>query len=60
MFEMGSLLRRLAQEYDTTPLKLFGSIKNFAVRLLECFRCFSLPEDVFTHPPGQIRLFDPG
>ena len=60
MFEMGSLLRRLAQEYDSTPLKLFGSLKNFAKRLLDCFRFFRLGDETFEVTPGQIRLFDPG
>ena len=60
MFEMGSLLRRLTQEYDSTPLKLFGSLKNFAKRLLDCFRFFCLGDETFEVTPGQIRLFDPG
>ena len=60
MFEMGSLLQRLAQEYDSTPLKLFGSLKNLAARLLECLRCFLLDDDVFDRAPGQIRLLDTG
>src|SRR5436853_4647468 len=34
MFELGSLLRRLAEDYHTTPIGLFGSLKNLAQRLL--------------------------
>ena len=45
MFEMGSLLRRLAQDFRTTPVGLFGSLKNIAKRLLECFRYFQLGEE---------------
>ncbi len=60
MFEMGSLLRRLAQDYDTTPVGLFGSLKNMAKRLLECFRYFQLGAEAFDTAPGQIRLCDPG
>ena len=58
MFEMGSLLRRLAQDYNTTPLGLFGSLKNIAKRLLECFRFFQLGDRAFEAGPGQIRLCD--
>ena len=60
MFEMGSLLRRVAQDYGTTPLKLFGSLKNLAKRLLDCFRFLRLGDEAFETTPGQIRLFDPG
>jgi hypothetical protein len=60
MFEMGSLLRRLAQEYDTTPVGLFGSLKNMAQRLLDCFRYFQLGEAAFETGPCQIRLCDSG
>jgi hypothetical protein len=60
MFEMGSLLRRLAQDYRTTPVGLFGSLKNIAQRLLECFRYFQLGEEAFQNAPCQIRLCDPG
>jgi hypothetical protein len=60
MFEMGSLLRRLAQEYATTPVGLFGSLKNMAQRLLDCFRYFQLGEAAFETGPCQIRLCDSG
>jgi hypothetical protein len=60
MFEMGSLLRRLAQDYATTPVGLFGSLKNIAKRPLECFRNFSLTDEDFEAYPDQIRLCDPG
>ncbi len=60
MFEMGSLLRRLAQDYETTPIGLFGSLKNIAQRLLECFRYFQLDEEAFADQRCQIRLGDPG
>lgn len=60
MFEMGRLLRRLALEYDTTPVGLFGSLKNMAQRLLDCFRYFQLGEAAFETGPCQIRLCDSG
>jgi hypothetical protein len=60
MFEMGSLLRRLAQDYNTTPTGLFGSLKNMAKRLLECLRFFQLGDQAFESGPGQIRLCDSG
>lgn len=60
MFEMGSLLRHLAQKYHTSPVGLFGSLKNMAKRLLECLRYFQLGEQLFEFGPGQIRLCDSG
>ncbi len=59
LFEMGSLLKHLARAYQTTPIRLFGSLKNIARRLLDCFRYFHIPADAF-HPLHaahcQIRL----
>lgn len=60
MFEMGSLLRQLAKRYQSTPVKLFGSLKNIAEHLLDGFRYFRLGEETFTSGPGQIRLCDSG
>ena len=59
MLEMGSLLRQLAREYGSTPIGLFGSLKNIAQFLLDCFRYFPLEAEVF-HPTEafQIRLAD--
>jgi hypothetical protein len=59
MFEMGSLLGNLARRYGSTPIGLFGSLKNLAQRLLECLRYFQLGPEVF-HPakPFQIRIRD--
>jgi hypothetical protein len=47
LFHIGSLLKHLAQDYHTTPIRLFGSLKNIARRLLESFRYFLLPDDAF-------------
>ncbi len=59
MFEMGSLLRNLARRYGSTPVGLFGSLKNLAQRLLECFRFFALEAEIFNPTtPFQIRLAD--
>jgi len=58
MFEMGSLLQRLAKEYERTPLQLFGSLKNLNQRFLECLRFFQLGEEAFASAPCQIRLMD--
>ena len=59
MLEMGSLLRQLARQYHSTPMGLFGSLKNIAEFLLDCFRYFRLEAEVF-HPTEafQIRLAD--
>ena len=56
MFEMGSLLQHLAKEYATTPLQLFGSLKNLNQRLLECLRYFKLDDLAFSTTAYQIRL----
>jgi hypothetical protein len=61
MFEMGSLLGRLAREYGCSPLQLFGSLKNLASRLLDCLRYFRLDDQSFDPKAaarGQIRLCD--
>jgi hypothetical protein len=58
MFEMGSLLQQLAKEYATSPVQLFGSLKNLNQRLLECLRYFKLDELAFSTAPCQIRLLD--
>lgn len=47
LLELGSLLKRLAKAYETSPIRLFGSLKNMARRLLECFRYFRIPDDAF-------------
>lgn len=60
MLEMGSLLRQLARLYGAeTAVGLFGSLKNIAQRLLECFRYFQLNPEVFDSTQRfQIRLAD--
>jgi hypothetical protein len=60
MLEMGSLLRQLARQYGSeTAVGLFGSLKNIAQRLLECFRYFRLDPEVFDSTQRfQIRLAD--
>ena len=47
LLEVGSLLKHLAQRYQATPIHLFGSLKNIARRLLDCFRYFHIPDDAF-------------
>jgi hypothetical protein len=59
MLEKGSLLKKLSQAFDSTPIKLFGSLKNLARRLFESFRYLLIPDMAFD--PGlaaqcQIRL----
>ena len=51
----GSLLARLARDYGTSRVGLYGSLKNIPRRLLDCFRYFVLPEEAF-HPPPGMRL----
>ncbi len=59
MLEMGSLLQQLARRYGSTPLALFGSLKNIAQFLLDCFRYFRLDTAVFNPTAAfQIRLVD--
>jgi hypothetical protein len=47
IWQVSSLLRRLAAECQCTPAQLFGSLKNLARRLLECFRYFVLADRLF-------------
>jgi hypothetical protein len=60
MLEMGSPLRQLARQHGSpSALQLFGSLKNIAQRLLDCFRYFRLAPEVFNPTrPMQIRLAD--
>lgn len=60
MLEMGSLLRQVARLYgQETAVGLYGSLKNIAQRLLECFRYCRLGADVFDSTERfQIRLAD--
>ena len=59
LLEHGSLLRRLAESFRKTPAQLFGSLKNIARRLLECFRNYRIPDlayDLSAAASIQIRL----
>jgi hypothetical protein len=59
VLEASSLLRHLAAAYQRTPWQLFGSLKNLARRLLECFRCFVLADAAFHYDQAarlRIRL----
>jgi hypothetical protein len=47
LLEMGSLLKNLAAQYQASPRKLFGSLKNLARRLLECLRNCNIPDTAF-------------
>lgn len=59
MLEMGSLLQQLARQYHSTPIGLFGSLKNIAEFLLDCFRYFQLEAEAFKPTQAfQIRLLD--
>ncbi len=55
LVEKGSLLRRLAEPGQNFAAA-FGSLKNLARWLLDCWRYFLLPAAAFAAPPGQIRL----
>jgi hypothetical protein len=55
VLEASSLLRRLAALYERTPWQLFGSLKNLARRLLECFRYFVMDDDAFD-PKQATRI----
>ena len=59
MVEMGSLLKKLAQQYDTTIPRLLGGLKNYSRRLLECIRHYLIPDDAYDLDRAaacQIRL----
>jgi hypothetical protein len=57
LWERGSLLRRLAEEYGRPVWKLFGSLKNLARRLLESVRFVLWAEDWFDpRAAGQLRI----
>jgi ferredoxin len=59
MVEKGSLLKNLAKQFGKSAIDLFGSLKNIARRLLECFRCYFIPNDAFDRLKAsqiQIRL----
>ncbi len=59
MLELGSLLQQLARRYGSTPLALFGSLKNIAQFLLDSFRFFQLGAAAFNPTKAfQIRLCD--
>lgn len=59
LLEQGSLLRRLAADADSTPKRLFGSLKNIAWLLLEGLRCQSWPDDCFAAAGRQRISFTP-
>lgn len=59
LLEKGSLLKQLAAQAGKTTIQLFGSLKNIARRLLECFRYKVIPEnacDTLAAARIQIRL----
>jgi hypothetical protein len=59
LLEVGSLLRRVAAKAGKSPRDFFGSLRNIARRILEAFRYFCLPDDVFdlnVTASIQIRL----
>ena len=58
LVEKGSLLRQLAQQAgQRTAVKLFGSLKNMADRLLESLRNLCWPDEVFdSELAGKIQI----
>jgi len=59
MVEKGSLLKNLAKQFEKSVIGLFGSLKNIARRLLECFRNYYIPDEAFDPLKAsqiQIRL----
>src|SRR5208337_1848365 len=57
VLQVGSLLRQLAADCQRTPAQLFGSLKNLARRLLECFRYFTLAEHFFdVQQAARLRI----
>lgn len=48
LLEKGNLLKKTAEKLGKeTAIALFGSLKNIARRLLECFRYFAISEEAF-------------
>ena len=59
LLEKGSLLRQWAAKENTTPVGLFGSLKNMAKRLLDSVRYLAWPDEAFSVAAAkkmQIRL----
>jgi hypothetical protein len=57
VLEASSLLWRLAADYQRTPWQLFGSLKNFARRLLEGFRYYLLADNAFDNAQAmRLRI----
>jgi hypothetical protein len=59
LLEVGSLLRNVARKAGKSPREFFGSLRNIARRIVEAFRYFRLPDDVFDLTAAasiQIRL----
>ena len=59
LLEAGSLLRNLARKAGKTIIQLFGSIRNIARRLLDCFRYMLIPQHAYDAAAAahiQIRL----
>ena len=59
LLEAGSLLRNLARKAGKTVIQLFGSIRNIARRLLDCFRYMLIPQHAYDAAAAahiQIRL----
>jgi hypothetical protein len=55
LLERGSLLRALTEKFGHSPLKLFGSLKNIARRLLDSVRYFTW-SDACYDPSAAARL----
>jgi hypothetical protein len=59
LLKAGSLLRNLARKAGKTIIQLFGSIRNIARRLLDCFRYMLIPQHAYDAAAAahiQIRL----
>lgn len=59
LLEQGSLLRRLAADFDSTPWQLFGSLKNLAKLLLESLRWSIWPDACFDSATHRRISFAP-
>jgi hypothetical protein len=57
LVDQGSLLRRVARQYGKSVVRLYGSVRNVARRLLECLRYYRIPVEAFEGTTRfQIRL----
>jgi len=56
LLQAGSLLRNLAKRTGKTVIQLFGSLRNIARRLLECFRYRLISHNAYDPAAAAARI----